>query len=159
VVSELLSVGGPWHNSVSPLNTLAHSYFRLITGANPFNGTPQGGPETYTTDEVIVQMLIEARDAYVARNAAKDNDAPQSPSEQPNGFPAPPFDPSQAYYRQPPPSAEHAYASGYYVMEGGYFVVPQQPMEYPPSTQFRGPQPQPPETTKNIPCRYALLFL
>lgn len=136
----------------------AHYHLRLVTGANPFNGTVQGGPETYTTDEAILQLLTEARDAYVARGTAKDNDSPQTPSDQPNGFPTT-FDPAQAYYRpMPPPGAEHTYAPGYYMTEGGYFIVPQQPMEYPPSTPFRGPQQQPSESTKNIPCRYASLF-
>lgn len=130
--------------------------FFLSLGASPFNSSPQGAPETYTDNEAILQLLAEGRDTYVARSTANDNTTPDTPHDQQTGYPTPPFNPSQGYYQQPvyPPGAEHAYGAGYYATEGGFFLISPQPVEYPPSAQFRGQQqPPPPEVTKSIPCR------
>lgn len=133
--------------------------YSLSLGANPFNSSPQGAPETYTDNEAILQLLAEGRDTYVAHTTASENTtAPDAPHEQQTSYPAPPFDPSQGYYRPAyPPGAEHAYGgagAGYYATEGGFFLIPPQPVDYPPSAQFRGQQqPPPPEITKSIPCR------
>jgi hypothetical protein len=157
---ELVVCGLDLYIAIAPV-------FTPILGANPFNASNKGGPEGYTTDETILRILAEARDTFgVTHPASSDvsNPAP-APETSLGQYPmVPQFDPSQAYYRPMPlqgaapgdqPQHPLSFAPGYYVTEGGYFVVPPppMPMDY-PRAQYRGGEPRPsPDVTKSIPCR------
>ncbi|KAF8338063.1 uncharacterized protein EI90DRAFT_3013387 [Cantharellus anzutake] len=131
-------------------------------GANPYNGRP----ETYTSDETILNILAGARTSWGASHSVPPSPVPgvvgegaqngdttsYSADEQ--------YPPPHVYYRpMGAPGGEDPSYAGYYLPEGAYYLPPPPLIqgEYSPphaAGAYHGQNMPPPEVTKNIPCRY-----
>ncbi|KAF9512792.1 hypothetical protein BS47DRAFT_1393949 [Hydnum rufescens UP504] len=124
-------------------------------GANPFNPSSQGRPETYTTDQDILSLLADARSVYASTHPEHVPSEQQPQSDAPQPYHEPPYGPPQGYYRPVGPPGPDAPYQGYYLPEGAYYVPPPPvTSEYVPPVPFSGQGMPPPEITKTIPCRY-----
>ncbi|KDQ17813.1 hypothetical protein BOTBODRAFT_53326 [Botryobasidium botryosum FD-172 SS1] len=132
----------------------------LANGADPFNSSSQGRPDTYTSDPAILDCLRDAceKAAQPNGNAHTNGAAEGYPHDVDHGV--------QGYHYHPgmaPPAGAYP---AYYYAEGhppgavpGYYPIP------PPQLSPQGDQPQtdgtngngnipPPDIARMIPCRY-----